>query len=138
MSAMHLNRTTPLLVVDAIEPMLPLFRDQLGYAVLAEVPHGAHLGFTLLARDDQQVMLQTRTSLLDDCPEVAALAPSLLLYTDVDSLDEAMSAMAGAERLIGPRTTFYGAREAFFKLTSGHVVAFAEPAKTPAAAQDRR
>ena len=129
---MNIKRNTPLLVVDAIEPLLPLWRDQLAYAVLVEVPHGEHLGFALLARDDQQVMLQTRASLLEDCPEVAALAPTFLLYTDVDSLDEAMRAMAQAERLIGPRTTFYGAREAFFKTASGHVVAFAENPKAAA------
>jgi hypothetical protein len=132
MSGMHIKQMIPLLVVDAIEPLLPLWRDQLGYAVLAEVPHGEHLGFAMLARDDHQVMFQTRASLLDDCPEVAALAPGLLLYTKVDSLDEAMHAMAGSERLIGPRTTFYGAREAFFKTASGHVVAFAESATPPA------
>jgi len=130
---MKIKRTTPLLVVDAIEPLLSLWRDQLGYTVVVDVPHGEHLGFALLAHDDQQVMFQTRDSLRDDCPEVAALGPTSLLYTDVDSLDEAMRAMAGAERLIGPRTTFYGAREAFFKTASGHVVAFAEsaPAASP-------
>ena len=132
MNGMQIKRTTPLLVVDAIEPLLPFWRDQLGYTVLVEVPHGEHLGFTLLARDDQHVMLQTRESLREDCPEVAALAPSGLLYTDVDSLEEAMKAMASAERLIGPRTTFYGAREAFFKTPSGHIVAFAETPPAPA------
>jgi hypothetical protein len=120
---MKIQRTTPLLVVDAIEAVLPLWCAKLGYAVVVEAPHGEQLGF---------VMLQTRASLRDDCPEVAALAPTFLLYTDVDSLEEAMGAMAQAERLLGPRTTFYGAREAFFKTASGHVVAFAESA--PAAA----
>jgi hypothetical protein len=129
---MKIQRTTPLLVVDAIEAVLPLWCAKLGYAVVVEAPHGEQLGFALLARDDQHVMLQTRASLRDDCPEVAALAPTFLLYTDVDSLEEAMGAMAQAERLLGPRTTFYGAREAFFKTASGHVVAFAESA--PAAA----
>lgn len=123
---MKLKRITPLLVVDAIEPLLPLWRDALGFAVLAQVDEGPVLGFVLLARDDQHLMLQTRDSLANDVPAVAAHNPGTILYTDVDDLDAAHETMQRATVLVGPRTTFYGAREIFYATPSGPVVALAE------------
>lgn len=125
---MKLQRITNLLVVDAIEPLLPLWRDALGFSILAEVDEGERLGFVLLARDDQHLMLQTRESLARDVPPVAALNPTSFLYTDVDDLDAAIRSMKGATLLVGPRKTFYGAHEAFFATASGHVIAFSEHA----------
>lgn len=127
---MKLLRSTPLLVVPAIEPLLPLFRDRLGYVALAEVPlrPGGPSGFTLLAQGDHHLMLQTEASLEGDLPAIAALRPKSLVYSDVASLDDALRAMLPATPLVGPRTTFYGAREAFFALPAGHVMAFAEHA----------
>jgi hypothetical protein len=125
---MKILRTTPLLVVDAIEPLLPLWRDRLGYTTVVDVPHGDRLGFTLLARDGQQLMLQTAASLADDVPAVAAAGAGHLLYNDVDRLDDVLSAMEGVEILIPPRITFYGAREVFYRVGAGQIVAFAEHA----------
>ncbi|MEO6418925.1 MAG: hypothetical protein ABIP39_05935 [Polyangiaceae bacterium] len=123
---MKVRRITQLLVVDAIEPVLPMWKDALGFAVLVEVPEGDRLGFALLMRDDQQIMLQTKASLVKDIPAVAALDPESLSYLDVDSLDDAAAAMKGAEVLVPRRTTFYGAHEIFYRLASGHVVAVAQ------------
>ncbi len=123
---MKIRKLTQLLVVDAIEPLLPTWKDALGFAVVVEVPEGDRLGFALLARDEQQIMLQTKASLAKDIPAVAALAPESLSYLDVDSLDEAEKAMSGATVLVPRRTTFYGAHEIFYRLASGHVVALAQ------------
>ena len=126
---MKILRTTPLLVVDAIEPHLALWRDALGYAVIVEVPEGESLGFVLLARDDQQLMFQTNHSLEKDCPAVAAHQPTGFLYTDVDSIADLQAAMAGTEILVPLRKTFYGAHEVFYRTSSGHIAAFAETPK---------
>jgi hypothetical protein len=123
---MKIRRITQLLVVDAIEPLLPSWEAALGFAILAEVPEGGRLGFVLLARDDQHLMLQTKTSLAKDVPAIASLDPQSLTYVDVDSLDDAQAAMKGVEILVPRRTTFYGAHEAFYRMASGHVVGFAQ------------
>jgi hypothetical protein len=123
---MKVRRITQLNVVDEIEPLLPSFRDALGFAILAEVKEGKRLGFVLLARDDAHLMLQTKTSLAKDVPAIAALKPEGLLYIDVDSLDEAQVAMQGAEALVERRKTFYGAHEAYYRVASGHIVGFAQ------------
>lgn len=123
---MKIRRITQLLVVEAIEPLLPTWKGALGFKVVVEVPEGDRLGFALLARDDQQLMLQTKASLVKDIPAVAALGPESLSYLDVDSLDDAQAAMKDAEVLVPRRTTFYGAHEIFYRLASGHVVALAQ------------
>jgi hypothetical protein len=40
-------------------------------------------------------------------------------------------ARAGVEILAGPRTTLHGAREVFYRVAPGQLVAFAEPAAAP-------
>jgi hypothetical protein len=134
---MKVERITSLLVVAAIEPLLPLWRDALGYQVVAEVPENPAsasttqpIGFVILVHDGQQVMIQTQASLVNDIPAVAAEKVTSLLYIDVEDLDAHIAAMKDAKLLVGPRTTFYGAREAFFLTSSGHVVAFAEHTKS--------
>jgi hypothetical protein len=124
--SMKVLRITQLLVVDAIEPLLPSWKDALGFRALAEVPEGERLGFVLLERDDQHVMLQTKTSLAKDVAAIAALGPQNVTYIDVDSLDAAQAAMKGVDILVDRRTTFYGAHEAYYRIASGHVVGFAQ------------
>lgn len=126
---MLLTRTTPLFVVDAIEPALGFWKDTLGYRVVAEVPHEEKLGFVLLARDGHEVMFQTHASVRADLGPLDP-APSALYYTNVASLDEALAEVraAGATVIVGPRTTFYGAKEIFVRDASGTIVAFAEHA----------
>jgi uncharacterized glyoxalase superfamily protein PhnB len=123
---MKVKKVTPILVVDAIEPVLPFWQQQLGFEKIVEVPHEGRLGFVLLARDGHEVMLQTRASITADVPAVAALAPAFAVYCDVDSLDAAIEATKGAEVLVPRRTTFYGADEIWLRDPSGAVVGLAE------------
>lgn len=125
---MNAEKITTIHVVDAIEPLLPLYRDRLGFTVLVEVPEGDALGFVILASGGAQLMLQTKASLEKDLPKVAALGPSTLTYVDTRDLDACVRAMAGQKMLGEVRTTFYGAKEAWFQLDSGHVVGYAHHA----------
>jgi len=126
---MNIAKITPILVVDRIEPSLPFWVKQLGYEKIAEVPHGQHLGFVLLQRGGSEVMMQTKESIAADLPTVAARLPSVVLYADVDSLDDALAAAKGAEVLQPPRTTFYGMREACVLDPAGQIVVFAQRAE---------
>lgn len=127
---MNIKKVTPLLVVDRIEQSLG-FYEKLGYRAVISVPHEEHLGFVLLAQGDSQIMLQTRHSLAVDLPAISSAGAASLLYIDVESLDDALAAAAGSEIVVPPRTTFYGAKEAFVRDASGHIVAFAEEEKKP-------
>jgi uncharacterized glyoxalase superfamily protein PhnB len=123
---MKVKKVTPILVVDAIEPALPFWQERLGFEKIADVAHEGRLGFVLLARDGHEVMLQTRASVAADVPAVAALRPTFAVYCDVDSLDAAVRAIAGAEVLVPRRTTFYGADEVWVKDPTGAIVGLAE------------
>jgi hypothetical protein len=122
---MQLKKLTTLLVVDDIEACLPTW-TALGYAVAVRVPDAGPLGFAILKSAAGELMLQTKTSLSEDLPSVAARGPKSLLYADVSSLAEAKRALKPAEVLIAERKTFYGATEAWLVLEGGVVLGLAE------------
>lgn len=128
-------RNTPIEIVDQIEPHLDFWTKRLGFEKTVEVPHGDRLGFVLLAKDGQQVMLQTRASIGED---IAVLSPHLekrtvVQYIDVDSLDAVLACLGDWKLLLPPRETFYGAREVAVQDPAGFLIVFAE--HKPAAEQ---
>lgn len=122
---MPIQKLTPVVAVDAIEPALP-FWEGLGWVKVAEVPHEGRLGFVILVRDGLELMLQTRDSIEADMPGVSA---PVTLFAEVSSLEEALAGAKGAVVLVAERVTFYGMREAIVRDPAGTLVIFAEPQK---------
>jgi hypothetical protein len=122
-------KITPVLVVPAIEPLLPLW-EALGFARTAEVPHGDRLGFVILAHENAELMLQTIDSVRADEPRVfeGAAAPGpTSLFIEVDDLDAVIAKLPpGTDRFVERRTTPYGATETFLRDAAGNVVIFAQ------------
>jgi hypothetical protein len=122
-------KITPVLVVPAIEPLLPLW-EALGFARTAEVPHGDRLGFVILARENAELMLQTVDSVRADEPRVfesATVPGAASLFIEVDDLDAVIAKLpAGTDRFVERRTTPYGATETFIRDAAGNVVIFAQ------------
>jgi uncharacterized glyoxalase superfamily protein PhnB len=123
---LKITKATPILVVDAIEPVLPFWTGPLGFEKQVEVPHEGHVGFVILARAGKEVMMQTRASLEVDVPAVAKTGVTSILYMDVPSIDAAIAATKGLEVLVPKRDTPYGAREIFVRDAAGNVLGFAE------------
>jgi hypothetical protein len=123
---MKITKVTPVRIVDRIEPCLGFWTGALGYAKRAEVPHGDALGFVLLENAAGEIMLQTKASLADDLPSVAARNQGTVLFVEVASLAEAKKATRDATVLVPERTTFYGMRETVVVDPEGTVVIFAE------------
>lgn len=122
-------KITPVLVVPAIEPVLPLW-EALGFTRTAEVPHGDALGFVSLARDGAEVMYQTEESVRADEASVTQ-GPKPLgassLFIQVDDLDAAVAKLpAGTDIFVARRTTFYGATETFLRDAAGNVIILAQ------------
>jgi uncharacterized glyoxalase superfamily protein PhnB len=130
---MKILRSTPVLVVDKIEPLLPFWVDRLGYTKLAEVPHGEGLGFVMLEKDGLEVMLQTRESVEADLPVLKPYVQgnAISQFIEVDSLDSVLKKLSGYELLTPVRTTFYGMREAIVADPAGYVLCFAEKIPDP-------
>ncbi|MGH7635196.1 MAG: hypothetical protein ACRENC_15780, partial [Gemmatimonadaceae bacterium] len=64
------QKLTPVLVVDAIEPCLSFWVDRLGFEKTVEVPEGNALGFVILVKDGIEVMYQSRESVRNDVGDI--------------------------------------------------------------------
>jgi uncharacterized glyoxalase superfamily protein PhnB len=124
-----LKKLTPVLIVDAIEPVLP-FWQALGFTQTVSVPHEDKLGFVILVRDDIEVMYQTVASVKQDEPRVleGKLKPGASsLFFQVDDLEDIMRRIPrGTDVIVERRKTFYGATETIMRDPAGHIVNFAQ------------
>jgi len=105
--SVKLNKLSPVLVVDAIEPCLSFWVDRLGFTRIAEVPEGDRLGFVMLQKDGIEVMYQSRESVRKDIPAMANVpAGGTNLYIDVADVAAVERAVQGAEIVVPRRKTF--------------------------------
>ena len=123
------KKLTPVLIVDAIEPVLPLW-EALGFQKVAEVPHENALGFVILVRDAVEVMYQSVASVQSDDPRVLKGRRAIganALFIEVESLEAARALLPKETEIIEQRReTFYGATEMIFRDAAGNIITFAE------------
>ena len=124
---MKISRLTPVLLVEAIEPVLEFWVGRLGFSQTAEVPHGDRLGFVILEKDGIQVMYQTRASVAADIPPLGdSPGRGSFLFLEVDQLDPIVTALDGITPVVPRRKTFYGADELIVREPAGNIVTFAQ------------
>jgi len=137
-TTMRMNRVTPIITVDAIEPCLPFWTDALGFELTVSVPHEDAMGFAMLHGGDVELMYQSRpavdadlgTSVGQEGLGSELSASTATLYLDVDDLDAVLTALGDLAVVIVPRReTFYGMDEVFVRAPCGTLVGFA--AKLP-------
>ena len=122
------KRMTPILIVHAIEPVLP-FWEALGFQRGPSVPHGDRLGFQILEADGIEVMYQTVESVQADAPRLLDSPGPLrsAVYIEVDDLDAVERRLPRDAAIVVPRrTTPYGAKELFVLDAAGNVLGFAQ------------
>lgn len=126
----QLERLSPVLIVDAVEPCLRFWADRLGFTIENEVPGpDGTLVFASVKSGAVEIMYQTRASVLADAPGVTAddlRGHSTALFITVHNLDEVEEAMAGAPVVKPRHTTFYGSLEIYVKEPGGNTVGFAQ------------
>lgn len=124
---MKFSKLTPVLMVEAIEPVLDFWVKRLGFTTTTEVPHDGQLGFVILEKDGIEVMYQTKASVAAD---IALLASSPMkgtfLFFQVDDLDAVERALKGITPVVPRRKTFYGADELIVREPGGNAVTFAQ------------
>lgn len=126
---MQLKKATPVMIVDAIEPILPFWVGRLGFEQATEVPDGDRLGFVILLKDGVELMFQTWRSVLGDAGSgvfVAQPRDHTPLFIEVTDLGAIQQALGGEGVLVAERTTFYGSRETIVRTPYGQVVTFAQ------------
>jgi hypothetical protein len=124
-----IKKATPVLIVDRIEPLLPLW-DALGFARAAEVPHGDALGFVILMRDGVEVMYQTFDSIRGDEAKVLEGSRAIgaaAVFIEVDDIEALVALIpSGTDTIVARRKTFYGSTETVIRDGAGNVVTFAQ------------
>jgi len=124
-----IKKITPVLIVERIEPLLPLW-DALGFARAAEVPHGDALGFVILTRDGVEVMYQTFDSVRGDEPKVLDGARAIgasAVFIEVENLESLQAQIPdGTDIVVASRQTFYGSTETIIRDAAGNVITFAQ------------
>jgi uncharacterized glyoxalase superfamily protein PhnB len=128
-SAIRLQRLTPVLIVDAVEPCLPFWVDRLGFKAENQVPGpDGKLVFASVANGNIEVMYQTRASVVAEQPDAAAelTGHSTVLFVTVENLDEVEKAVQGAPVVKARHQTFYGSTEVYVREPGGNTVGFAQ------------
>jgi hypothetical protein len=129
-----MNKLTPNLIVDEIEPCLPFWIDRLGFEKTVEVPEnpeapetsdGKKLGFVILVRGKLELMLQSRASLAKDVAAIATGPYRSLLFLEVPDLAPIRKSLAGYPTIVDGRKTFYGTEEIIVADPAGNHVFFA-------------
>src|ERR1041385_1580749 len=113
-----LKKITPIFIVDAIESVLP-FWQALEFKEVVAVPHGEHIGFVILARDNVEVMYQTVASAQED-PAGSVEGPPRLgaaaVYIEVDDFDAIATLIPKDAKVVVPRRVApYGSTEIFVR-----------------------
>jgi len=125
-----IKKLTPVLIVDAIEPVLPLW-ESIGFRRTAEVPHGDRLGFVILQSGGAEVMYQTFDSVRADEPKsLDGRRPigASGVFVEVEKLD-AISVPRDTDVIVQRRKTFYGSTEMIVRDIAGNIVVLAEMEK---------
>ena len=122
------KKLTPVLMVEAIEPCLPLWIDRLGWAKTVEVPEDDQLGFVILAKDGAELMYQTWKSVEKDMgiPARRPQGTSVGIFIEVSDIDDIEKRIEGLPIALPRRKTFYGMEEIGVTEAGGHMVVFAQ------------
>jgi hypothetical protein len=128
-----IQKATPVLRVERIEPSLSFWVDRMGFQKVVEVMEGDSLGFVILSKGHVEIMMQSRASLAKDLPmlSVGALSPSVV-YMGVTDIDEIVGKLGAAEVIVPRRNTYYGMTEIWVREPGGHVIGFSAPGSEPA------
>jgi hypothetical protein len=122
------KKLTPVLMVEAIEPCLPLWIDRLGWTKTVEVPEDDQLGFVILAKDGAELMYQTWKSVEKDMgiPARRPQGTSVGIFIEVSDIDDIEKRIEGLPIALPRRKTFYGMEEIGVTEAGGHMVVFAQ------------
>ena len=128
MTETRIEKSTPVLFVDAIEPSLPFWQERLGFERPVEVPDGERIGFAILTNGAVEIMYQTKALLRKDSAAHAAAFhdDKTFLFVEVDDIGAVASALHGFEIVLPRRETFYGSTEIGYREPGGHFVTFAQ------------
>ena len=124
-----INRSTPILHVNRVEPSVKFWTERFGFKGTIEVPEDDHLGFVALQSGAIELMYQTYQGMQTDAQSPLAQAvtqgPSFL-FMEVADIDAIIKSLEGTEFVQALHETFYGAQEVVVQEPGGHFVIFSQ------------
>jgi hypothetical protein len=123
-----INKSTPVLFVEAIEPSLPFWEECLGFERQAEVPDEGRLGFVILTKGAVEVMYQTIALMKKDVAQQAHdfHGDKSFLFVEVADLSAVAKALERYAIVMPRRETSYGSSEIGYLEPGGHFITFAQ------------
>ena len=125
----NLKSLAPVMIVEAVEPSLKFWTEELGFAKDNEVPGpDGKLIFASVERAGIEIMYQTRASVISEQPGSAGelMGHSVALFITVKDLDTVAKALDGAPVVKPRHETFYGSTEIYVREPGGNTVGFAQ------------
>lgn len=122
-----INKSTPILHVEAVEPGLKFWTERFGFQTTIQVPEGDHVGFAAIDNGTVELMYQTYEGMKNAGPlsEAAAQGPSFI-FMEVSDIHTIKAALEQTEIVQDIHETFYGAQEIVAKEPGGHYVIFSQ------------
>jgi uncharacterized glyoxalase superfamily protein PhnB len=129
---MIINKSTPILHVETVEPGLQFWTERFGFNTTIQVPEGDHIGFAAIDNGTVELMYQTYEGMKDAGPLAeAVMRGPTFIFMEVSDINAIKQALQQTEIVQDIHETFYGAQEIVAQEPGGHYVIFSQlPAPT--------
>ena len=124
-----LKKLTPNLMVEDVQQTLAFYQDVLGFKVVMTLPDQPPFDFSIVQRDQVEVMFQSRASLSENVPALSghAIGASQTFYIEVQGLKDLYESLRDkVDIVVDLHTTFYGTQEFYFRDVNGYILSFSE------------
>jgi uncharacterized glyoxalase superfamily protein PhnB len=123
-----INKSTPILHVQSVEPSLKFWAERFGFEATIQVPEDDHIGFVAIEKGPIELMLQTYQGMKaagDALARAAEQGPSFI-FMEVPDIHAVIEALKGADIVQELHDTPYGAKEVVVREPGGHFVIFSQ------------
>jgi len=124
-----INKSTPILHVDKVEPSLNFWTERFGFAATIQVPEDDHIGFVAIEKGPIELMFQTYQGMRaagDKLLASAAAQGPSFIFMEVPDISAVIEALKGVDLVQELHETPYGAKEVVVKEPGGHFVIFSQ------------
>ncbi len=126
---MSFSSLMPNIMVEDVSQTLEFYTQILGFEQTSVMPESGPPVWTMVQRDQVQIMFQSRATLTEEYPvfQDQPIGASLTHYMTVDQVDDLHQELKDQVKVIRePHTTFYGRREFAFLDCNGHVLVYSQ------------
>ena len=124
-----ITKITPEIIVEDVNKTVTFYESVFGFKKMMTVPEEGTYDWALIAKDGNELMLQTKASLLKDLPSIknTKIGNSMMLYIEVKDIDNFYTKIKTKVTLVKDiHDTFYGSREFIVQDCNNYIIIFSE------------